>query len=70
MVTQSKPIGQSNVDLTGRRIVKRGDTVSWYGLRFHVERVRLGLCFPRGYLDAGGGCLTRSVPCKSVQVVA
>ncbi len=61
----SKPIGQSNLDLTGRRIVKRGDTVSWHGLRFTVSKVRMGTCYPVQPSAAGS-----FLPCRSVQVVA
>jgi len=60
----SKPIGQSNLDLTGRHIVKRGDTVSWYGLRFTVSKVRMGMCYPVQPSAAGS-----FLPCRSVQVV-
>lgn len=38
----------SNLDATGRRIVKKGCTVSHGGLRYYVARVRLGhiTCYP------------------------
>jgi len=62
-VALRKPIGQSNLDLTGRRIVKRGSVVSWYGARFKVARVRQGVCYPSDGSPA-------FVPCSSVQVVA
>ena len=65
-----KVIGQSNLDLTGRRIVKRGDLVSWHGLRFKVSRVRMGSLYP--YVPPGEwrGGLPAFLPCRSVQVVA
>lgn len=59
----SKPIGQSNLDLTRRRIVRRGDLVSWNGFRG-----RVGLVYPEQgsplYINVGS-----FVACRAVQVV-
>ena len=44
VVASAKP-GQgvgSNLDATGRRIIKKGCTVSYGGLRYVVARIRLG----------------------------
>lgn len=64
----SKPIGQSNLDLTRRRIVRRGDLVSWNGFRGRVARVRMGVVYPEQgsslYINVGA-----FVACKAVQVV-
>jgi hypothetical protein len=54
---------RSSLDLTGRRIVKKGSLVSWGGLRFTVVRVELGRC----YYGHGRG---DAVGCSVVQVVA
>ena len=62
----------SNLDLSRRRLVKRGCVVSYHGLRCKVDRVRLGF-FWGVTLDVAG----RPVPaamlagsCHEVQVVA
>ncbi len=66
MVTPSKIIGQTNLDLTGARLVTRGALVSWHGLRFTVSKVRMGTCYPLRPSDS----LPSFVACQSVQVVA
>lgn len=35
----------SNLDLTGRAVVKKGTTVSYYGLRMAVVKVSRGYCW-------------------------
>lgn len=53
----------SNVDLTGKKVVKRGVLVSWGGLRFRVLRIEGG----RAYY---GDAFSNSVSCGLVQVVS
>lgn len=57
---------KSNLDLTGRVIVRRGSIVSWGGLRVTVSRVRLGRCCLPVFGDSLFG---RWLLCASVQVV-
>jgi len=62
----------SNLDSTRTRIVKRGCVVSYSGLRYEVQRVRLGRWSGVG-LDAYGRNHHGdhlSGPCSTVQVVA
>lgn len=57
-------VHQSNLDLTGRVLVRRGSIVSWGGLRMVVAKVRLGVFYPQN-----NRMKTRYLPCSSVQVV-
>lgn len=60
---------KSNFDLTGAKLVKRGDLVSWRGFRGQVSRVRMGTLYP----VAGSPLHTVAGPfvsCNAVQVVA
>lgn len=59
---------KSNFDLTGSRLVHRGDLVSWNGFRGRVARVRMGTCYPfqNSSLYVAVGAF---VDCNSVQVV-
>jgi len=60
---------KSNFDLTGQKLVKRGDVVSWHGIRGLVSRVRTGTLYPVAGtpLHTAVGAF---VDCNSVQVVA
>lgn len=62
----------SNLDLSGRRIVKRGSVVSYHGLRCKVDRVRLGFFWGQT-LDVSGRPVPKATlagACHEVQVVA
>lgn len=56
---------KSNRDKSGFEFVKKGLTVDYFGVRFYVQRVRLGICY--------GETLIRHVPiyasCSTVKVV-
>ncbi len=56
---------QSNLDLTGARVVRVGCLVSWHGLRFVVAKVQAGTCVPLHPSDS----FPPRVPCCAVQVV-
>lgn len=65
-------VSTSNLDLSGRRVVKRGCVVSYHGLRCKVDRVRLGFFWGR-IVDVIGQPIqnaTFSDACARVQVVA
>ncbi len=67
------PAKKSNLDSTGRRIVKKGCLVSHDAFRFHVVRVRLGVAYVRP-VNAFGNVkhfqAVQSVACSDVQVIA
>lgn len=61
-------VAASNLDLTGRAIVKRGALVSWHGFRGRVSRVRMGYLYP----ESGSPLAVNVgswVACSAVQVV-
>lgn len=44
-VTLTYPPNASNLDKTRRRIVRKGVTCDWSGLRIRIQRVRLGIAY-------------------------
>lgn len=65
-------VSTSNLDLSKRRVVKRGSVVSYHGLRCKVDRVRLGFFWGQT-LDVSGRpvpAATLAGSCHEVQVVS
>lgn len=65
-------VSTSNLDLSRRRVVKRGSVVSYHGLRCKVDRVRLGFFWGQT-LDVSGRPVPKATlagACHEVQVVA
>lgn len=63
---------RSNLDLNGR-LVKRGLTISFHGLRYLVSKTNRGFCYCRVMSISGRlapFALLVMYPCESVQVVA
>jgi len=58
--------GVSNLDKTRTRIVRKGVTCDWSGLRFRVERVRLGVAYGVTFYHRNPVV----VDCAQVKVVA
>lgn len=62
-----------NLDIADK-LVKRGQTVVWFGYRAKVQRVRTGRCFVEfihtGRIATAAGSASRWLPCASVRVVA
>ena len=55
------------------KLVKRGQTVVWFGYRAKVQRVRTGRCLVKfihvGRMPTWADVATRWLPCSSVTVV-
>jgi hypothetical protein len=62
---------EMNLDMTGIRVVRKGQVVCYGGLRIRVERVRLGTLWGKA-IDGWGRETSRDemVPCRMVSVVS